>query len=301
MASPFGKDVAMTIGKVASTQTRPNIHPAAPGTPKPKAGETQQSAKVGWGAGAKATALKITYAAIDEGPTTNKTIAAPKGFKAELKTDSQRLKDKVHGKEVTWESDVSHLVLSGPGGKKTDALKEASADYAADWKAEVAAAKKEPANEYMMLDWSYGHHLSSVGTAGKMMSVQQNYNDYMGGAHPNHGTSTTTLDATTGKSVTLDSLLTQQQMNSLVNDIARRLDGMKGPDGIGPEAFSFNGDKAALRDTINKNFALVTDKSGKVKIDIAWDSGVHALGGTMAHFQLDAPSDQHFRSRIGLD
>lgn len=290
----------MPIGKIAPAQVRANTPSNAPA--KPKATETaQQTAKAGWGAGApRATSLKITLATIDEGPTTSSTIKAPKGYKADLTTDSQRLKDTVHGKEVTWESDVSNLTLTGPNGKKTEVLKE-TGDYSADWKEEVKAQKKDAPNEYMQLDWSYGRNLSSIGTAGKMMSLQQNYNDYMGGAHPNHGTSTVTIDASTGQPVKLDSLLSQQQMNSLVNDIAKRLEKMKGPDDIGGESFGMGGDKAAIREAINNNFALVADKNGKVTIDISWDSGVHALGGLMAHFQVEAPNDQQFRSRIGLE
>jgi len=38
-----------------------------------------------------------------------------------------------------------------------------------------------------------------------------------------------------------------------------------------------------------------------VKIDIAWESGIHALGGQMAHFTVDAPNDPAFRNAIGLE
>ena len=72
-------------------------------------------------------------------------------------------------------------------------------------------------------------------------------------------------------------------------------------DDIGPEAFGAGGEKAALRDTINNNFALSTDKNGKVKIDIAWESGVHALSGLMAHFSVEAPTDAAFLKNIGVD
>ncbi|MFT3713722.1 MAG: hypothetical protein QM817_39185 [Archangium sp.] len=290
----------MAVGKVAAPQVRSNT--PAPAPAKPKTADTaQQATKAGWGGGAqRAASLKITLATIDEGPTTSATIKAPKGYKADLTTDTQRLKDTVHGKEVTWESDVSNLKLTGPNGKKTDVLKE-SGDYSADWKSEVASAKKDAPNEYMQLDWSYGRNISSVGTVGKMMGLQVNSNDYMGGAHPNHGTGTVTIDASTGQPVKLDSLISQQQMNSLVNDIAARLDKMKGPDDIGGESFSLGGDKASIREAINNNFALVQGKDGKVKIDISWDSGVHALGGLMAHFQVEAPTDQQFKSRVGIE
>jgi hypothetical protein len=290
----------MAVGKVAAPQVRPNTPAAAPA--KPKAAETaQQATKAGWGQGApRATSLKVTLATIDEGPTTSASIKSPKGFKAELTTDSQRLKDTVHGKAVSWESDVSNLTLTDAKGKKTEVLKE-TGDYSADWKEEAKAQKKDAPNEYMQLDWSYGRNLSSIGTAGKMMSLQENTNDYMGGAHPNHGTRTVTIDATTGQPVKLDSLLSQQQMNSLVNDISAKLNKMKGPDDIGGESFSMGGDKAALREAINTNFALVQGKDGKVTIDISWDSGVHALGGLMAHFQVEAPTDQQFKSRVGIE
>lgn len=292
----------MTVGKVATSQVRPQAKApeAAPAKPKSTA-SAQQAQAAGWGSGAaKATSLKITMAAIDEGPKVSDKIATPKGYTAKLNTASERLSDKVHGKPVSWESDVSNLTLSGPGGKKT-AIWPETGSYASDWKSEVGAAKKEKPQEFMMLDWSAGRNLSSVGTAGKMISLQENTNDFMGGAHPNHATRTATFDASTGKQVKLDQLLTQQQMNGLVNEIAKKLDTLQGPDGITGQDFNSLGDKAALREKINENFALVADKNGKVTIDLAWDSGIHALGGAMAHFQVDAPTDPQFRSRIGAE
>jgi len=291
----------MPIGKVAPSQVRPQTQTRS--APKPKAADNGvPTAQVSWGSGAaKSSQLKITLATIDDGPTTLPTIQAPKGFKADLKTSTERLKDTVHGKPAAWESDVSNLTLTGPGGKKVSIWKEQNQNFSADWKSEVASAKKDAPNDYQMLDWSYGRNLSSVGTAGKMMSLQENTNDYMGGAYPNHATRMATFDASTGKQVKLEDLISQQQMNSLVNDVAKKLQKMQGPDGVGGESFSRGGDKAAIREAINNNFALVADKTGKVKIDIAWDSGVHALGGLMAHFQVDAPNDQQFRSRIGMD
>ena len=173
---------------------------------------------------------------------------------------------------------------------------------ASDWNDEVAATKKAPKEEFMSLDWDSESGVRGAGTAGQLFSVSLGESDFTGGAHPNSGTFLNTYDARTGKQVNLDQLLTPKQMNDLVNDVAARLPKLKGPEqDIGPESFGFGDDKAALRKTINENFALSTDKNGKVKIDIAWESGVHALGGLMAHFSVDAPTDAQFKKNIGLE
>jgi hypothetical protein len=99
--------------------------------------------------------------------------------------------------------------------------------------------------------------------------------------------------------VKLEDLLSQKQMAALVKDIETRLPKLKGPDGIEGSSFHF-GDTASLRATINDNFALTSDKNGKVQIQIAWESGIHALGGQMAHFTVDAPQDPAFLQKIGV-
>ncbi|MFO0598356.1 MAG: hypothetical protein U0228_23830 [Myxococcaceae bacterium] len=291
----------MGVGKVSSSQVRATQQKTVE-APKPKTTQAaQDTKKAGWGQGApKATSLKITMATIDEGPKTTQNIQVPKGYTASLKNDSMKLSDKVGDKAASYEQDVAHLTVKNPAGKSVELWAEGASDFSGDWKEEVAAQKKDP-SEFAMLDWSYGRSLSGVGTAGKMMSVQENANDYMGGAHPNHATTVRTYDASTGKQVKLEDLLSQQQMNSLVNDLSKKLGSMKGPDDIGPESFNFGGDKAAIRNMINENFALVADKSGKVKIDISWDSGVHALGGLLGHVQVEAPTDSAFRAKIGLE
>lgn len=283
--------------------TLPSQQAATPAKAK-EAAPTAQSAAVGWSAGAgKAASLKITQASIGDGPAITPKVVVPKGFKAEVKELAQKDSDKVHGKAVGLEQSAQVLTVTGPGGKKFSVGEgEASIkQYAADWKSEVSAAKKAPKEEFMQLDWDSSSSVSGAGTAGQLFSVSQGGSSYMGGAHPNNGTALSTFDARTGKQVKLDELISPKQMNDLVNDIAARLPKLKGPDDIGPESFGFVDDKAALRQAINENFAVSTDKSGKVKIDIAWESGVHALGGLMAHFSVEGPTDAGFKQKIGLE
>ncbi|MDP2274757.1 MAG: hypothetical protein Q8N23_18430 [Archangium sp.] len=293
----------MAISKVNTSQVRTAPPSAAPAK-APTALQAEKTAPTGWALGAnKGNGLKITHASIGDGPQLSTKVSVPKGYTAELKNVVQKASDTVHGKAASIEQDATTLTLTGPGGKKfsigegADSLKQT----ASEWRTEVDAAKKAPKEEWMQLDWSSSSGVSGAGTAGKLFSVSQGGSFYTGGAHPSNGSAISTFDARTGQQVKLDSLLSPKQMNDLVNDISARLNKMKGPDDIGPEAFGAGGEKAALRDTINNNFALSTDKNGKVKIDIAWESGVHALSGLMAHFSIEAPTDAAFLKNIGLD
>lgn len=292
----------MAISKV-QTQQVSTPRPAAPAKPKAPAAPAAQTAAAGWSAGAnKASSLKITHAALDEGPKMLKTVALPKGYTAELKSLEQKESDTVHGTQVTLEQSSTQLNISGPGGKKFSIGDNAKTfkETAKEWRSEVDAAKKAPKEEFMQLGWDNGASVTGLGTAGKLFSVSESGSSYTGGAHPNNFSGVATYDATTGKQVKLDSLLSPKQMNELVNDVDARLKKMQGPDDIGSEAFGA-GDKPRLRELINSNFALTTDKSGKVKIDLAWDSGIHALGGVMAHITLEAPTDAAFKKAAGLE
>lgn len=293
----------MAISKVNTSQVRNAPPSAAPAKPK-AALQAEKTSPTGWALGAnKGSALKITYAGIGDGPQLSTRVTVPKGYSAELKNIVQKGADTVHGKAVSIEQDTTRLTLAGPGGKKfsigegAESLKQT----ASEWRTEVDAAKKAPKEEWMQLDWSSSSGISGAGTAGKLFSVSQGGSFYTGGAHPSNGSAISTFDARTGQPVKLDALLSPRQMNELVNDISARLSKLNGPEDIGPEAFGAGGEKAALRDTINNNFALSTDKDGKVKIDIAWESGVHALSGLMAHFSVEAPTDAAFQKNIGLD
>lgn len=261
--------------------------------------------KASWGAGAGKTAgLRIASASIDEGPKTTTAVVVPKGFKAELKTVEVDQKATVHGTAVSLEQHLQDVVVTAPGGKqlRLGNAAEQVAQLTADWKAEVAASKKAPRDEWMQLSWSADQTFSGAGTAGKLFSVLESYGSYMGGAHPNHASKLATYDASTGKQVKLDALLSQQQMNALVKDIAKRLPELKDKDTeTDGTSFTVFSSPADMREVINSNFSISADKSGKVFIDVAWESGIHALGGMMAHFRIEAPTDPAFRKAAGLE
>jgi len=291
----------MAISKVSTPKVATPKAPAAPAKAKTPA-PTAQTAAAGWSAGAnKPSALKITHASIGDGPKLSEKFQLPKGYTAQTQDLTFKAEDTVHGTKASLEQDSRLLNITGPGGKKFSIgeTAEGMKEMQSEWKTEVDAAKKAPKEEWTQLEWSSSSGITGAGTAGQLFSVGQGGSYYSGGAHPSNGSSINTYDARTGQQVKLETLLSPKQMNDLVNDIGARLNKMKGPDDIGAEAFGAGGDKAALRDTINNNFALSTDKNGKVKIDIAWESGVHALGGVMAHFSVDAPTDQAFKTAIG--
>jgi hypothetical protein len=290
------------VSSVKSSQVRTTA-PAQqkpPAKPTTEAAPAAQTKSAGWGSGAaKASTLRITSATISDGPKLTEKLQLPEGFRAEVKPLSEKLKDKVNGKSVSLELNDIQVSIVGPGGKKftlTDGT-EGMKQMASEWKGEVTAKKREPSG-LARLNWSANHTISGVGTAGKMFSVSEMYVSYMGGARPDAGSIISTYDSSTGKQVKLDQLLTQKQMANLVKDIEARLPKLRGEDGIDGKYFMMGG---SLRDTINSNFALTTDKSGKVQIHIAWESGMPAYAGKKAHFIVDAPTDPAFRKAIGLE
>lgn len=296
----------MSTGKISASQVRttaPTKQAAVAEKPKATA-QAAQTQAAGWGAGAaKPQALKISAARIGEGPKTTDAVAVPKGFKAELKNFELKANDKVHGEALSIEQSTQQLSITTPAGKKVTigAGPEGMKQFAEDWKSELSAAKKEPKPEWGLqnMNWFAEDGIRGAGTAGKLVSTMEGGSSYMGGAHPNNASILRTYDASTGKQVKLEDLFTQKQLNDLVNDIAAKLPKLSTEDGI--EGSSFGDDKKFIREAINENFAVTADKSGKVKVEIAWESGIHALGGQMAHFTVDAPNDPAFRAKLGLE
>ncbi len=289
-------------GRISAAPLRTPAAVSSQPAAKAKVAPKSTAAAGAWGTGTKpATSLKISSAKLDEGIATLPKIAVPAGYSVAVKELARKASDTVHGTKVTLEQSDQQVTLTSPKGKKmTIGAGGDMPGTEAEWKSEIKSAKAEPKNEYMNLSWDSSHTTSGVGTVGKMFSVSDSASSYTGGAHPNSGTAISTYDASTGKQVKLDSLLTQQQMSSLVNDIEAKLGKLKGPEDV--EGSSFNMlDKAALRATVNENFALTTDKNGKVQIQIAWESGIHALGPLSAHFTVDAPTDPAFKAKIGLE
>lgn len=291
--------------------SRPSVQPAAvqASTPKQaKAAAPQapapQAQAAGWGAKAAGAgaALKVSAASIGDGPKTTDTVQVPAGYTAKSQTFTDKQSTTVHGQKASIEQSVQQVTVSGPGGKKftVGEGQEAIKGFASDWKSEMQALKAEAKPEYLpMTEWSAESGVRGAGVAGSLFSVSQSGSSYMGGAHPNHGSALSTFDARTGQQVKLDQLLTPKQLHALTKDIEARLKSMAGPDGIEGSSFHW-GDTAALQQTINENFSVSQDKSGKVQLHIAWESGIHALGGVMAHFTVDAPSDPAFLQKIGV-
>jgi hypothetical protein len=283
------------------------VHAPAAHTPaaKPKAPVHAQATKAaGWSAASAGSSLKITHAAIDEGPKTTTKVLVPKGYQAAVQELTNKGSDKVGKTAVSLDQSAQNLTITTPGGQKVqigDDPKASMEGTASDWRDSVAEAKKQPAtDEVFGLDWDSSSTYAGAGTAGKLFSVANSVSDFTGGAHPNSGTIYGTYDASTGKQVKLDELLSPKQMNALVNDIAKQLPKLKTADGE-VSGDSFGADKASIRENINQSFTVSQDKNGKVKLDLAWESGIHALGDMTAHFTVDAPNDPAFRSKVGLE
>lgn len=291
----------------------------APKTEAPKAPpKTEQAAATakGWGAAGAAKAgkvgpaqnsgtsqVKLLSAKIEELPG-SEALVPPKGYAAMLGEDkrsaSMPLAD---GRTAKFEWDSATLSVKGPNGKTVELVAKDEAGfkgYQSDFNDNFKDLKKEDL-EFTQPDWDSSRSYSGVGAAGKMMSVSENVGDYMGGAHPNHGSTLQTYDASTGQKVTLDQLVSKEQFQSIVATIAGTLPKLKGgaeAEGVAGETFSPYQDMAKH---VAENFALTTDTKGNAQITVAWESGVHALGPLAASFTFAAPTDAAFKAKIGLE
>lgn len=274
------------------------------------------AAKEGWGAkGAGKTgkvttpqtgtggALKVLSAKVSDdigGATTG--FPAPKGFSVSTAEDNRKeAVDLPNGKQATFEWTSSTLTAKGPDGKdivlagKDDAGFQ---QYSSDFHDNFKGITKEDLEFQPEPMWDAQRSYSGYGSAGKLMSVNETVSDYTGGAHPNSGTQLRTFDLATGKPVTLDQLLSKEQFQGLCNTIASTLPKLKGPDGIDGQSFQPYQDMSKM---VAENFAISTGKDGKPVITVAWESGIHALGGVMASFQFAAPDDAAFRAKAGIE
>jgi hypothetical protein len=291
----------------------------APKTQTPKAPaktETAPAPAKGWAAtgagktgkvtapqGGAAAQVKLVSAKItdDLGLGAVDGFPAPKGFTVtqgeDKRSASQALVD---GRTATFSWDSATLSAKGPDGKTIELRGKDDAGYTqalSDFTENFKAATKDDLQYQSMVEWDSERGFSGVGTAGKLMSVTESVGDYTGGAHPNHGSQLETFDLSTGKQVTLDQLLSKDQMASLVSTIKTALPKLKGEDGIDGQTFEPYQD---LAKHVAENFAISTGKDGKPVITVAWESGVHALGGSMATFTFAAPDDAAFKAKAGL-
>jgi hypothetical protein len=272
------------------------------------------SAQKAWGpkgAGAAkkpqtAGALKIAKAEIGDGPKTTEKLTLPRGYsQVDSKftlNDSFKLTD---GRDAKLEVNYDRLSIKGPDGKSFEISPPATKDLEETKKwfhEEFEGKSKEDLEMAGFPEWSDERSFMGAGGAGKMVSIMESVNSYEGGAHPNHGTGLMTLDVRSGKQMKLDDLLPRATVDKLAEAIYARLQTTKTSDGeVEGSAFNMSGDVKSIRDTINTAFALQTDKSGKVNIEIAWESGIHAMGGLMAHFTVPAPTDDAFKAKIGME
>ena len=290
--------------------------PAAIQAPKtkapPKTPQVAAQPKAGWGTakgtkGGKvagpanhgASQVKMLSAKIDGMPAADKLIA-PKGYEAistsDKRSDTHTLID---GRTAKLDWDSGGLSLKGPGGKTVEVAgknDKGYAEYQSEFHENFKDLKKEDM-EFLQTDWDSSRTFGGVGSAGSMMSVTRNDGEYMGGAHPEFLSSLETYDARTGSKVTLDQLVSKEQMANIVATVASTLPKLRGEEGMDGQNFEPPGNIAKQ---VAENFALTTDAKGNTQITVAWMSGIHALGDAAATFNFAAPTDAAFRQKIGL-
>ncbi|MBL8919846.1 MAG: hypothetical protein JNJ54_13340 [Myxococcaceae bacterium] len=254
-----------------------------------------------WAAGPKSDGVPLTAARIDGGPRTTEQVTVPKGYTGKLEPIVQRASDRVRGTGVSIEQRGQQLTVTGPGGESfTVGSKAAIEELAAEWRSQVAAAKQDPAQQFLQLEWSLTASVRGAGTAGMLFSTLESRSTYAGGAHPSNSLTLATHDARTGKRVTLDELLTPRQLSAVVKVISAKLRTLGNTEGVDGSLWTWSSPEVLQR-TISENFALTTAANGRVQLHVAWESGVHAIGGQLAHFTFDAPVDAAFRAKLGLE
>lgn len=291
---------------VRSSHAAPAKKPAKPTAATP--------AKQGWGATGAAKAgmvgspahsgassVKLLSASIGDGPTA-KGFPAPKGFTVQTANDNRKESIKLaDGRTATMEWSSQTLTAKGPDGKTVTLVGKDNAafdQYKADFKEAFEGVTKADLELSPMPDWSSERGFTGAGAAGKLLSVSQGVSDYTGGAHPNSGSSLVTYDTSTGRQVKLDELLSKEQFKAICDTITTALPKLKGEDDVDGNAFQPYQDMAAM---VAENFSVSTDSRGKAQITVAWESGVHALGGQMATFTFAAPTDAAFKQKVGLE
>ncbi len=259
-------------------------HNSAAPTAKSRA-SVEAAPKSGWNANTKASAIKMTGMAFDKGPNAGGKFVAPKGFSLDAAEFRKEIKGtRPDGFKFTGTFAGQQLSLTGADGKK-----KVVADTT------LQAAKSAKAYDLGksgagVMSKSETRTHSGIGAAGALMSfTQQNPPDTFMHASVNR---IETVDARTGKSVKLTELLSKPQFESIVSQVRSHMLTLDGAS----EAYGIGANAGAL----NQNFGLTTDAKGKIQIHLAWESGVHAQAGTMAHFTFEAPTDAAFRAKLGL-
>jgi hypothetical protein len=294
------KPSAIQTPKAEVAKAPPKAAPAAAPAAGWGATGAAKGGKVAGPASNASAQVKLLSAKIDSMPAADKMIA-PKGYEA-ISTDDKRTDTAalIDGRTAKFEWTSASLSVKGPDGKVRELVGKDDAGFkgsASDFQDNFKGLKKEDM-EFLNTDWDSSRSFGGVGSAGNMMSVTQNDGYYMGGAHPDFNSSLATYDVTTGAKVTLDQLVSKEQMANIVATIASTLPKLKGEDGIDGQTFQPYQDISKM---VAENFALTSDSKGNPQITVAWMSGVHALGDQAATFTFAAPTDSAFRQKIGLE
>jgi hypothetical protein len=286
--------------KTEAPKPPPKAEPQAPTKNTGWAPKAGGAGKVG-GAQGSASQVKLLAATIDSLPGTEKMVA-PKGYSVVTGEDKRSLTASLpDGRTAKFDWDSQTLSAKGPDGKTVvlaDKDEAGFKGYASDFNDNFKGISKEDAANITMPEWDSSRSYGGVGAAGKMLSVSENVGDYTGGAHPNYAGQLQTYDLSTGKKVTLDQLVSKDQLASIVSTIQKQLPKLTGSDGVDGGSFQPYGD---INKMVSENFALSTDAKGNAQITVAWMSGVHAMGDLAATFTFAAPTDAAFKAKIGLE
>jgi hypothetical protein len=218
--------------------------------------------------------------------------AFPKGIDARISTQDESISgtDK-DGTTRTFTSSSATLHLKDPtsshehriGGSHT--FHAAKADFLDQLKSEYAQ------------DWDVSSSFTAAGGYGRFASVIEGGSDYMGGAHPNSGSSLATYDVVTGKPVQLKDILSKDELKVVQDSIAHALAShgvnLGGSRQAASDLFSGANDQA------NTSFALREEK-GRVLLSINLTTGIHALAARESNFSFDVSSSETLRKHAAL-
>lgn len=207
----------------------------------------------------------------------------------------------------TWNEQV--LQVRTANGKTVTLVPKNDAHFAElkkEFRDTFKGLTKEELKDYGPTEYGVTKVYQGHGSVGALVSVEEGASYYFGGAHPSNSSQLRTFDTRTGQPVKLTQFLDPAQFKAVVDQIEKQLPTLKfmdepGEDNdIGSESFQHAQNRAELEELVANNFAVRTE-NGRAVIDVAWESGVHAMGGTMVQFSFEAPTTAEFKKATGAD
>lgn len=254
--------------------------------------------------------MPLVFAGFSEPKEPTIGFPSPHGTRTFTVADDRSDKLKLaNGKTATFSWNEQLLQVRTAAGKTVTLVPKNDAHFAElkkEFRDTFKGLTKQDLVDFGPTAYGVTKNYSGLGAAGALVSVEEGASYYFGGAHPSNSSQLLTFDTRTGKPVKLTQLLDAAQFKAVVDQIERQLPTLKfidepGEDNdVGAEPFQHAQSREELEELVANNFALRTE-NGEVVIDVGWESGVHAMSGTMVQFSFQAPTTDAFKKATGAD